>query len=69
MIVLGGGVMKRRILYDIIRRWFKVLLKGYINLEKFTTTSGLESYIRKSNYGNDAGIIGALEVAKLACKN
>ena len=66
VIVLGGGVMKRKILYDITRRWFKVLLKGYIGLEKFKTAAGLDSYIRESVYGSDAGIIGALEVANLA---
>ena len=64
MIVLGGGVMKRKVLYGIVRRWFKDLLKGYLDAEKFKTDEGLASYIRESIFGDSAGIIGALELAR-----
>lgn len=67
VIVLGGGIMKRTILYEKTRYWFKELMKGYLDIEKFKTASGLENYIRKSVYGNDAGIIGALEISKRNC--
>lgn len=64
VIVLGGGIMKRKVLYGIIRRWFKDLLKGYLDVEKFKTDEGLASYIRESVFGDSAGIIGALELAR-----
>ena len=64
VIVLGGGVMKRKILYSKARRWFKELNKGYLNIEKFKTEQGLESYICESVFGNSAGITGALEIAR-----
>lgn len=69
VIVLGGGIMKRKLLYAIVRRWFKDLLKGYLDAEKFKTDEGLASYIRESIFGDSAGIIGALELArKEACE-
>ena len=64
VIILGGGIMKRKVLYGITRRWFKDLLKGYLDVEKFKTDQGLASYIRKSVFGDSAGIIGALELAR-----
>lgn len=68
VIVLGGGIMKRKILYGIVRRWFKDLLKEYLDTEKFKTEHGLASYICESVFGDTAGIIGALELArKEAC--
>lgn len=69
VIVLGGGIMKRTIVYDKTRYWFKELLKEYLDVDKFKTSTGLENYIRKSVYGNDAGIIGALEISKRKCTN
>jgi len=64
VIVIGGGIMKRKILYNIVRRWFKDLLKGYLDVEKFKTEEGLAGYIRESVFGDSAGIIGALELAR-----
>ena len=64
VIVLGGGIMKRTLLYSKARHWFKELLNGYLDDDKFKTPDGLASYIRESVYGNDAGIIGALELAR-----
>lgn len=64
VIVLGGGIMKRALLYDKIRHWFQKLMKGYLDVDKFKSQEGLDDYIRQSAYGNDAGIIGALELAR-----
>ena len=69
VIVLGGGIMKRRVLYDITRRWFKELLKGYLDVEKFKTDAGLAGYIRESVFGDSAGIVGALELARKEAAN
>lgn len=64
VIVLGGGIMKRKVLYGKVRKWFKDLLKGYLDVEKFKTDEGLSSYIRESVFDDSAGIIGALELAR-----
>ena len=63
VIVLGGGILKRRVLFSKARRWFKDLMKGYLEVEKFKTEDGLASYIRGSVFGDSTGIIGALELA------
>lgn len=65
VIVLGGGIMKRKILYNIVRKCFQEMLKGYLDVEKFKTMEGLATYIRESAFGNHAGIIGALELARM----
>ena len=64
VIVLGGGILKRKVLFGKARRWFKDLLKGYLDVEKFKTDEGLTSYIRESVFGDSTGIIGALELAR-----
>ncbi len=46
-IVLGGGVMKRKILYPIIRKKFVEIVNGYIQ-HAAITTEGVESYITSS---------------------
>ena len=66
-IVIGGGIMKRTLLYDKTRHWFQKLMKGYLDVDKFKSQEGLDDYIRQSAYGNDAGIIGALELARKNC--
>ena len=56
-IVLGGGVMNRKILYPIIRSELKKLLNNYIQTEKLM--GDLSDYIRAPGLGNDVGVIGA----------
>lgn len=64
VIVLGGGIMKWKVLYGIVRRWFKDLFKGYLVVEKFKIDEGLVSYIRESIFGDLVGIIGVLELVR-----
>lgn len=66
VIILGGGVMKRKVLYELTRKWFKELLRGYLDVDKYKSESGLSSYITESVFGSEAGIIGALELAQRA---
>lgn len=66
VIILGGGVMQRSILYKKCRENFKQLNAGYVCIEKLRTEEGLKQYIRGSKYGCNAGIIGALLLAKSA---
>lgn len=59
-IVLSGGVMQRASLFPKIREKLVTFLNGYI------PAAGLlaEDYVSPSRWGNRAGIIGALALAK-----
>lgn len=67
VIVLSGGVMKRSVLFDKIRKQFETLNEGYIAVNKILNR--LDEYIVPSKYGNDIGIIGAIELARTAALN
>ena len=41
-VILGGGVMKRKILFAKIRQEVKRQLNGYVQKEELTTDEGLE---------------------------
>lgn len=62
VIILSGGVMKRSILFEMIRNHFKKINNDYLLLEKLTTK--IDEYIVPSGYGNNIGIIGAIELAR-----
>lgn len=57
-IILGGGVMKQKQLYPLIRQEFKKLLNGYVEIPD------LDEYIVSPGLGDDAGITGSLILAK-----
>ena len=64
VIILGGGIMQRDVLFKMCRKNFKQLNAGYVSVEKFQTDEGLNAYIRSSKFGSNAGIIGALLLGK-----
>ena len=64
-IVISGGVMNRKMLYNMIRGKTLDLLKGYIKVPQLTP-EGINNYIVESKWGDDAGITGALCLAHLA---
>eukprot|EP00045_Choanoeca_perplexa_P008166 m.74853 g.74853 ORF g.74853 m.74853 type:complete len:318 (+) comp14385_c1_seq3:205-1158(+) len=63
-IILSGGVLQRACLFDMIRAKTLELLNGYIQREQLLERP--EEIIRPSKWGNNAGIIGALYLAKVA---
>lgn len=68
-IVLGGGVMKRNILFDKIRKKTMELLNGYLDLPQVNTAKGLKEYICPSVWSHTdvgPGMVGALVLAKMA---
>jgi len=72
-IVLGGGVMKRSVLFDKIRSRTRILLNGYLDLPQVTTDEGLKNLIVPSiwssllkSHGVTAGLVGALTLAQKA---
>mmetsp|Transcript_42547 Transcript_42547/g.76439 ORF Transcript_42547/g.76439 Transcript_42547/m.76439 type:complete len:360 (+) Transcript_42547:34-1113(+) len=62
-IVLGGGIMQRQALFARIQDRVGVLLNGYLDVPTLTTRDGRASYIGPSQWGNDAGLVGALALA------
>ena len=74
-IVLGGGVMKRKILYPMIRDKTVNLLNGYLGeiqelaneTRKHSSITTLDDFIIEAS--DNAGLIGALTLAKKAWSN
>lgn len=56
-IILGGGVMKQKQLFPLVREQFQKLLNGYV------ATPALEEYIMSPGLNDDAGITGSLILA------
>uniref|UniRef100_A0A7S1XVE6 fructokinase n=1 Tax=Phaeomonas parva TaxID=124430 RepID=A0A7S1XVE6_9STRA len=63
-IVLSGGVLKRASLFPKVRAKCKEFLADYVTHEK--VLGDMEDYIVPSEWGNDAGIIGSTNLAKVA---
>lgn len=65
-IVLGGGVMHQEQLFPLIREQVLSLLNGYLNTKEI---QNLDTYIVPAALGGDQGIIGCIELAKIAEKS
>ncbi|WP_040950702.1 ROK family protein [Gorillibacterium massiliense] len=57
-IILGGGVMKQRQLFPLIRQNVKELLNGYV--QKAEISEGLDTYIVPPGLEDNAGLSGAV---------
>lgn len=60
-IIMGGGVMKQKQLFPLIRKHVKKLLNGYIAKEELN--SDIDSYIVYPKLGDNAGICGAIALS------
>jgi len=60
-----SGVLNRTILYPKIRAKTLEILKGYI-VHPLLTPALIDQYITPSEWGDNAGIVGALTLAKVA---
>ncbi len=63
-IVLGGGVMRQRFLFPMIRMELQELLGGYIQAEAIT--EGMEAFVVPPALGDRAGVLGAIALAERA---
>lgn len=63
-IILGGGVMKRPGLMPLIRSRVRELAAGYFDSPKLG--AAIDDYIVAPALGDRAGVLGALELARLA---
>ena len=62
-IIIGGGVMKRERLIILIRDNVKRMLNNYIQCGEITDS--IQDYIVLPEQGDNAGVLGAFELAKL----
>jgi fructokinase len=63
-IILGGGVMDREILFPLIRREVVHLLSGYIMHDAIL--KNIDGYIVPPRLGRQAGMLGAIALARTA---
>ena len=63
-IILGGGVMRQKHLFPLIRQKTTELLNGYIRTEKIL--SDIDNYIVEPGLGTRSGAAGALLLARMA---
>ena len=64
-IILGGGVMHQKQLFPMIHRYTQQFLNNYIQKDEITTDK-IKDYIVYPGLGDNAGIVGALALAKKA---
>ncbi|MFB5760316.1 ROK family protein [Paenibacillus medicaginis] len=62
-IIMGGGVMKQAQLFPLVRRKLQEMLKGYV--QHTSLTADIDSYIVPPGLGDNAGLSGALALARL----
>ncbi len=62
-IILGGGVMHQTQLFPLIRKEVKMLLNGYINTKEL---KDMDNYIIPASLNDNQGIMGCLQLAKVA---
>ena len=63
-VILGGGVMKQPSLLPLVRARVRELLAGYIVAPELA--DGLDEFIVGPALGDRAGVLGAIELARLA---
>ncbi|MDA4112714.1 MAG: ROK family protein, partial [Thaumarchaeota archaeon] len=66
IIICGGGVMRQKQLFPLIRRQVGEMLHGYVQREEIIDR--IDRFIVKPGLGKRSGIVGALELAKRAKK-
>jgi fructokinase len=63
-IILGGGVMKKRFLFPMIREKVRTILNGYIRTQEIM--EDIDSYIVPPALEDRAGVAGAIALARKA---
>lgn len=62
-IILGGGVMKQRQLFPLIHAQVKQILGGFLSLDAI---ENIAHYIVPESLGGDQGILGCIELGRIA---
>lgn len=66
-VILGGGVMKQRLLFPLIREEVQRLLNGYV--QSAAILEEIDSFIVPPALGDQAGVLGAFALAERAALN
>ncbi len=66
-IIMGGGVMKQAQIFSLVHKQLQELLNGYVAMPQITER--INEYIVPPALGDDAGITGALMLAKQALES
>ena len=61
-IILGGGVMRRAHLFPLVRARVRELLAGYV--DSAAVRDGIDAYVVPPALGDDAGVLGAIALAR-----
>lgn len=64
-IIIGGGVAKQKQLFPMIFKYVREFLNGYVQKDEILTDR-IAEYIVSPGLGDNAGVCGALALAKLA---
>ncbi|NDI35938.1 ROK family protein [Chengkuizengella sediminis] len=67
-IVLGGGVMKQHQLFPLIQKMVQDKLNGYLSFNELSQEN-IAQYIVPPGLADDAGLKGAIALAKRACQS
>ena len=62
-IILGGGVMHNKLLFELVREETLKNINGYIKKEEILTD--IDNYIVFPELGDNSGILGAMELGRL----
>jgi fructokinase len=65
-VVVGGGVMKHRALFGLVRRKVQTYLNGYIDMGEIR--AGIDEYIVPPALGDRSGCLGAIALAARAAE-
>lgn len=65
-IVVGGGVTKQPALLPLVRRRLHELLGGYVDAPELRNPAALDGYVVPPGLGEQAGVLGAIELARMA---
>ena len=58
-IILGGGVMNRKCLFEKVRKQYSVMMSSYLD-----QSENLEDYIVAAGLPSESGVIGAVLLAR-----
>jgi fructokinase len=62
-IILGGGVMRQKDLFPLIRTELREILRGYVHADAIL--EDMDHYVVPPKLGDQAGVLGAIALAKV----
>ena len=66
-VIMGGGVMKQKQLFPLIRKYVSEFLNGYVQKEEILEK--IDDFIVYPGLGDEAGFVGSIALGKVALEN